>query len=249
VQSVEVGASLLRALADADGPQSLGVLARAAGMSSAKAHRYLVSYVQAGLAVQSERSGAYDLGPLAVRVGLAALERFDVLRLAGERLGTLRDEVGQTVLLSVWTDAGPTVARIELSGHPITLAVRVGTTFPLLTSATGLIFLAFAPDVVPAERVAEELAAVQAARVSGIPGDADAVARLRAEVRAQGLAAVDQTFMVGICALAVPLLHGDGRLAAALTVIGRPGGLDRNPDGEVARALRAFAGAGTVSPP
>jgi DNA-binding IclR family transcriptional regulator len=249
VQSVEVGASLLRALADADGPQSLGVLARAAGMSSAKAHRYLVSYLQAGLAVQSERSGAYDLGPLAVRVGLAALERFDVLRLAGERLGTLRDEVGHTVMLSIWTDAGPTVARIELSSHPITLAVRVGTAFPLLTSATGLIFLAFAPDVVPAERVAEELATAQAARVSGIPGDAGAVARLRAEVRAQGLAAVDQTFMVGICALAVPLLHGDGRLAAALTAIGRPGGLDRDPDGQVARALRAFASAGTVSPP
>ncbi|MEA2665427.1 MAG: hypothetical protein QOI11_2371, partial [Candidatus Eremiobacteraeota bacterium] len=103
VQSVEVGASLLRALADADGPQSLGSLARAAGMSSAKAHRYLVSYVQAGLAIQSERSGAYDLGPLAVRVGLAALERFDVVRLAGERLGALRDEIDQTVMISVWT--------------------------------------------------------------------------------------------------------------------------------------------------
>ena len=41
-------------------------------MSAAKAHRYLVSCVQAGLVVQSERSGSYDLGPLAVRVGLAA---------------------------------------------------------------------------------------------------------------------------------------------------------------------------------
>ena len=249
VQSVEVGASLLRALADADGAQSLGVLARAAGMSSAKAHRYLVSYVQAGLVVQSERSGAYDLGPLAVRVGLAALERFDVLRLAGERLGALRDEVGQTVMLSVWTDAGPTVARIELSGHPVTLAVRVGTTFPLLTSATGLVFLAYAPDAVPADLVAAEVAAAQAARVPGAPADDGAIARLRAEIRNQGVATADQTFMVGICALAVPLLHGDGRLAAALTVIGRPGGLDRDPEGAVVRALRAFAGAGAGSAP
>ena len=83
MQSVEVGASLLRALADADAPQSLGALARAAGMSSAKAHRYLVSYVQAGLAVQSERNGTYDLGPLAVRLGLAALGLPNSARAAG----------------------------------------------------------------------------------------------------------------------------------------------------------------------
>jgi DNA-binding IclR family transcriptional regulator len=249
VQSVEVGASLLRALADADGPRSLGALARAAGMSAAKAHRYLVSYVQAGMAVQSARSGAYDLGPLAVRIGLAALERFDVVRLAGDRLGTLRDEVGETVMLSIWTDAGPTVARIELSGHPVTLAVRVGTAFPLLTSATGLIFLTFAPDVVPPARLAEELAIAQAARLPGTPADGSAVARLRAEIRARGVASVDQTFMVGICALAVPLLHGDGRLAAALTVVGRPDGLDRSPDGAVARALRVFAAVGAREAP
>lgn len=248
VQSVEVGASLLRALADADGPQSLGALARAAGMSSAKAHRYLVSYVQAGLAVQSERSGAYDLGPLAVRVGLAALERFDVVRLAGERLGSLRDEIDQTVMISVWTDAGPTVARIELSGHPVTLAVRVGTTFPLLTSATGLIFLTYAPDLVPAAQLTEELAlAAASAPAIAAPGDGSAVARLRAEIRTQGFAFVDQSFMIGICALAVPLFHSDGRLAAALTTIGRRGLL--RPDGPTARALRAFAAAGSPSSP
>ncbi len=249
MQSVEVGASLLRALADADGPQSLGVLARAAGMSSAKAHRYLVSYVQAGLAVQSERSGAYDLGPLAVRLGLAGLERYDVVRVAGERLGGLRDQLDQTVMISVWTDAGPTVARIELSGHPVTLAVRTGTAFPLLTSATGRIFLAFAPDLVADARLAEELAAARAAHVAGVPANGDGISQLRDEVRRAGLACVDQTFLVGVCAMAAPLHHGDGRLAAALTVIGRPGALDLGADGAVARALRSFTDAASAAGP
>ena len=247
VQSVEVGASLLRALADADGPQSLSALARAAGMTTAKAHRYLVSYVQAGLAVQSERSGAYDLGPLAVRVGLAALERFDVVRAAGERLGELRDAVGQTVTISVWTDAGPTVARIELSRQPVTLAVRMGTTYPLLTTATGHIFLAFAPDVIPQERIAEELAAVRSTGISGVPVDQAGVAALRAEVRARGLARVDQTFLVGVSAMAGPLFHQDGRLAAAVTVVGRPGVLDLTWDGPTAQAIRRFTAQSSAS--
>jgi DNA-binding IclR family transcriptional regulator len=225
VQSVEVGASLLRALADADGPRSLGALARAAGMSSAKAHRYLVSYVQAGLAVQSERSGGYDLGPLAVRVGLAALERFDVVRVAGERLGELRDAVDATTSLSVWTDAGPTVARIELSRHPVTLAVRIGTTYPLLTTATGRIFLAF----------------------GGVPGppesDPAEVEALRAEVREHRLAWVDQSFLVGVSAISGPLFHQDGSLAAAVTIVGRPGVLDVAWDGAPAQAIERFTAA------
>jgi len=233
VQSVEVGTALLRALADADGPQSLGALARAAGMSSAKAHRYLVSYVQAGLVVQSERSGGYDLGPLAVRVGLAALERFDVVRIAGERLGSLRDAVDATASISVWTDAGPTVARIELSCHPVTLAVRIGTTYPLKTTATGQVYLAFSRDA----------GALTAA------GDPE-VEQIRAAVRERGLARVEESFLVGVCAMAGPLFHQDGRLAAAVTVVGRPGALDLAWDGQTARAIVDFTAgcsAATVS--
>lgn len=210
-------------------------------MAPAKAHRYLVSYVEAGLVVQGERSGGYDLGPLAVRLGLAALDRFDVVRTAGERLGHLRDEVDETVLLSLWTDAGPTVARIELSRRPVTLAVRAGTTFPLLITATGRIFLAFAPELYSEERIAEELERVNAARIADAPHNEAEVARLRDEVRAAGVAAVDQSFLVGVSAVAVPLLATDGRLAGALTAIGPPGTLDLTPDGRDAQALRDFA--------
>ncbi len=247
VQSIEVGAALLRALADADGPQSLGVLARAAGMSSAKAHRYLVSYVQAGLVVQGERSGAYDVGPLAVRVGLAALARFDVLRVAGERLAELRDAVEQTVSLAVWTDAGPTVARIELSRHPVTLAVRIGTTFPILTTATGRIFLAYAFDRIPPALLADELAAMRRVHVPGAPADDAEIEELRDEVRARGLASVDQSFIVGVDAMAGPLFHQDGRLAAAVTVIGRPDTLDIAWDGATAGEIRRFAAASSAT--
>ncbi len=44
IQSVEVGFELLDVLARADGPLMLRDLAAAAGMSAAKAYRYLVSF-------------------------------------------------------------------------------------------------------------------------------------------------------------------------------------------------------------
>lgn len=230
VQSVGVGAALLRALADADGPEPLGLLARAAQLSPAKAHRYLVSLVQSGLVVQSERTGAYDLGPLATRLGLAAIERFDVVRIAGERLAELREAVDATTLLALWTDAGPTVARIALSRHPVTLAVRMGTTFPVATTATGRVFLAFGQDVVlknPPEGVSSACD--------------DRIPEMCEQIRTAGVATVDQTFLVGVQALAAPLFHADGQLAAVITVISRPGHLDLSASGRSARALTEFA--------
>jgi DNA-binding IclR family transcriptional regulator len=235
VQSVEVGAALLRALADADGPVPLGALARAAGMSSAKAHRYLVSFVQAGLVVQSERSGTYDLGPLAVHLGLAAIARSDVVRAAGERLGALRDELDGTVSVAVWTDAGPAVARIELSRRPVTLAVRVGTTYPLPTTATGRVFLAYSP-------------AAEAMALAAGPGDHEAIAALQKDVRAHGVATAVESFLVGVCAMALPLFDHDGALAGAVTVVGWPGELDLAPNGATARTLRRFVAAAGAGP-
>jgi len=207
----------------------------AADMSTAKAHRYLVG------SWRRDCSGSYDLGPLAVRVGLAALERFDVVRVAGERLQALRDLVDQTVMLSVWTDAGPTVARIDLSRHPVTLAVRVGTSYPLLTSATGMIFLAFAPERIDEARIAEEIAASRQAHVLGAAQSMQEVDRLRQLVCEHQTAALDQLFLVGVSAVSAPLFDGEHKLAAALTAIGRPGSIDLAPDGVIATALRSFA--------
>jgi DNA-binding IclR family transcriptional regulator len=144
------------------------------------------------------------------------MHRFDIVRVAIERLGELRDAVNATSLISIWTDAGPAVCAIELSRHPVTLAVRVGTTFPLANSATGRIFLAF-----------------------GEPGAASAD-DVTAHVRATGVATVDQTFLVGVQAVAAPLRRADGRLAAAITVIGSPGAFDLDEHGAIATGLLAF---------
>ena len=63
IQSVEVGGQLLRALAEGDGPMMLRDLARNAGMSAAKAHPYLVSFMRIGLVEQDKASGRYELDP------------------------------------------------------------------------------------------------------------------------------------------------------------------------------------------
>src|SRR3569833_2047209 len=99
IQSIEVGARLLQALAGASRPQMLRDLAAAAQMPAAKAHRYLVSFARMGLVEQNTGTGLYDLGPFALDIGLAALARLEVVTAAGPALAELREETGQTVAL------------------------------------------------------------------------------------------------------------------------------------------------------
>ena len=73
IQSVEVGFALLEGLTRSRGPLMLKDVAASAGMSAAKAHRYLVSFQRLGLVEQDPVSGHYGLGPAALQIGLACL--------------------------------------------------------------------------------------------------------------------------------------------------------------------------------
>src|SRR4029453_15871321 len=106
IQSVEVGFGLLQVLGDAAGPLMLRDLARAANMSAAKAHRYLVSFKRLQLVGQEAASTRYDLGPAALKLGLASLSRLDAVRLARARLSVLMEEIGHTLALAVWGNHG-----------------------------------------------------------------------------------------------------------------------------------------------
>jgi len=97
------------------------------------------------MVVQDAASGRYDLGPAAVRFGLASIERFDTVRYAASDLQRLRDEIGETVSLIVWAEGGPTVVRTENSRHDVALTMRVGAVLPLARSASGRLFLTYLP--------------------------------------------------------------------------------------------------------
>ena len=140
IQSVEVGFALLEALSRARGPLMLKDLAADAGMSAAKAHRYLVSFQRIELVVQDSRSARYDLGPAALKLGLASLSRLDAMRLARERVPAMMEQLQHTIALAVWGNHGPTLVHWEESPQAVTANLRLGDVMPLLSSATGRCF-------------------------------------------------------------------------------------------------------------
>ena len=174
IQSVEVGFELLKALSDAPGALMLRDLAANAGMSAAKAHRYLVSFQRMGLVVQDPVSTRYDLGPAALRLGLASLARIDAVKLARERIPALLAETGHTLAIAVWGNQGPTMVHWAEAPQTVPVTLRLGDVMPLLTSATGRCFAAFMPregrdgERIPA-MLREELARLQQLPDTGLP--------------------------------------------------------------------------------
>ena len=240
VNAVEVAGTLLRALTEAGGPARLADLSRAAGMPTAKAHRYLVSLVRAGLVAQDRASSRYELGPLALRAGLAALGRSDALRLAERTLDAIVARTGETAAIAVWGTHGPTLVRLVEARHELAARVPAGHVCPLTHAASGLVFCTWGEAARIAPLVAHELAQ---SRDIGRPGAPTTPAQLEAIVarcRAQGFATTPLDEGGTLAALSTPVLDG-GRLRLALTVFGRAGRINLAPDGPVAALMKDAA--------
>lgn len=243
IQSVEVGFALLDALARAPGPLMLRDLAAAAGMSAAKAHRYLVSFQRLQLVTQDAGNTRYDLGPAALKLGLASLSRLDAVKLARERVAGLVEALGHTVALAVWGNHGPTIVHWEESPQAVTVNLRLGDVMPLLSSATGRCFAAWLAQEALAPLLREELARLQRQRqpLPDVPTTMAQVQRLLSQTREQGLGRVVDSLLPGVAGFCAPVFDADGHLALGIVTLGPTSGFDCAWDGAVATTLRAAA--------
>lgn len=231
IQSIEVGGTLLLALAHHGRPMPLKDLARDAGMTAAKAHPYLVSFGKLGLIEQDAGTGHYGLGALARQIGLISLQQVDPVRLTLAELPGLAQRLGCTVSAAVWGPQGPVIIRVEQGPTPVHVAMRHGIPASLRHTGTGKVFAAYRPP--------EEIALALARE--GHPGALDdpAFQRELDTIRRSGLARVQEEFMPGLCAMAVPVFDGFGQLALAIATIGPSRLLDLDPNGQQAKALRS----------
>lgn len=239
IQSVEVAAVILSALAEKSGSLPLKDLAAAAGMHPGKVHRYLVSLTRTGLVEQDPANAQYSIGPLALKLGLAALHNIDVVRIGSKELPKLRDGIDETVVLSVWGNLGPTVVWIEESGQAVTMNLRIGNVLPVMGTAIGRVFAAYLPASAVKAVMELQPDRVAGAQKSASIDDAENAAIL-AKVRSKGLARIDGTLMPGVVAFAAPIWDHQGHVVAVVAAIGRREEFDLRWDGDVARALRAM---------
>jgi len=237
IQSIEVGGQLLRALARSDGPMMLRDLAREAGMTPAKAHPYLVSFLRLGLIEQDAATGHYEFGPMALELGLTTLHRLSAVRIATPKIAALARDINHAVSLSVWGTYGPTVVRLEESSHPVHIVMRVGSVMSMLETATGRIFAAFLPpNVVKAalESKLDRLGVGYSPRRAPRAADAE---EMLADIRRRGITRAIGDPLPGVNAFAVPVFDHAGAVVLSITAIGPAGTFNSDWNSPIAKAL------------
>lgn len=227
---------VLAALAAGAGAQALSAIGARAAVSPSQTHRYLQSLLASGMAVQ-DSSGRYDLGPSAIGVGIAALSRLDAFARAEAALRSFSAETGRTSLLSVWGEAGAVVVRWFPGTPPVYTTVTLGSTLPLLHSASGHVFLAFLPEQLTKAVLSQERENDHAVLPMDVPS-------IRAGVQARLLSDAAPTMLSGMRAMAAPVFDLQGNLALVATAIATTA-FDVEEDEAVAQRLQAACRAAT----
>ena len=235
IQSVEYAFRILQVMQAAAGPLAIKDIAAALDEQPSKIHHYLVSLSRAGVVAQRQASERYVLGDVALQLGLAALTLLDPSEMAFEAAQAFREATGESTFVSVFGNRGPTIVRYMEGRRSLIVEVRTGFVLPLLTSATGHVYLSWLPEeqwlsVARLERPALKSAAAFQKEVR-------TAATIKA-TRANGVGSVIGGLLPRVSALSVPIFDRDGRVVMTLSALGWTEEFNADPKGALALELK-----------
>lgn len=207
------------------------------GVARSTAHRLLSALRVRGFAIQDRPNGAYRAGPALNEIGIAAISRIDVRRIAAPVLEDLRDTTRETVSLVLLEGNAVRFHDCVESPQSVRVGDRTGMVLPAHCTAAGKAILAGLP---PADLERRYPGRVLSGNTpSSVTSWPELITELEA-TRERGYALNFEEGETGISAVSVALpdLVGSPRAAIAVVV---PAG--RMPDPARAEAFVPHLGA------
>jgi DNA-binding IclR family transcriptional regulator len=195
----------------------LGVseLSRRLGFTRSTVHRLLASLRQGGLIEQDPSTSKYRLGHAAVELGYTAIYSDPLLVTALPYLYFLSEQVGETVYLG------------ERRGHEVAAVLHVLSPtsreqmqwynrLPLHATSTGKILLAHSEEIELTALLEQGLLRYTEHTIT----DPLALREHLDQIREQGFATDFEEYKLGANAIAVPVGDQEGKVLAALSILG-----------------------------
>jgi DNA-binding IclR family transcriptional regulator len=209
VHSVENALDLLDAICDEGGEARVSQLSQRLGMSKASVFRLLATFERRGFVERSDDSVKYRLGLSACEMGQKIIAKMGVLRKARPTMDRLARQCNESIYFVVRRNDYVLMLDMVDSTQQVKIVPLVGQRFPLVTTATGRIFLSYEGEVAGNGR-----------KRTDAPGSAALTALEKEAIRNRGFCVEEQGFGDGVTCVAVPLLNGKGEAAAALAILG-----------------------------
>jgi DNA-binding IclR family transcriptional regulator len=216
IQSLQRAVAILRSFSEAEQELSVTELSRRLGLHKSTVSRILATLQQEGLVGRNPESGKYGLGLGLVSLGGMALGRLDVRGIALPHLNPLVALTEETVIVTALE--GRECVNIARASSPKTIQFVgwIGRRTPLHCTASGKIFLAYAPEQARASLLPDSLARFTANTIVDLP----TLEQCLAQVRSQGYAIVHGEYEEGFSEIAAPIFDHQGQVAATIAISG-----------------------------
>ncbi|WP_210213740.1 IclR family transcriptional regulator [Mesorhizobium sp. M4A.F.Ca.ET.022.05.2.1] len=233
MKSVHLAFEVLEAVAFEPGEIGVSELANKLQTTKGTVFRHLQTLVDRGYLIQNASTQRYRVGARAYLIGRAAAERVDIIAGSQDAMRSLRDETGETVVVSSLSNRGNIVMNTLIGKSPLEIGVRVGSVLEPHATAQGKAVLAFDTQGLIKQLRRRGLAGLTPHTVT----DIDVLERQLEAVRAQGYATAAEEMLLGISALAAPVMDGSGKTAGSIAIVGSIQNIGRQPAPEQIEAV------------
>lgn len=236
-QSTQAVFRIIETMAEHGHPIGVSDLARRLGMPRARVFRFLRTLLSIGYVSQDPQTEHYRLTLKLYHVGQAVADSTALVTEARPVLMRLRDDVGQSVSLSIIEREGVRILDLLRVETTIQVVLRPGALLPFHASAQGKIAMAYGD--------AEVWRHVRSAPLKPLTEHSctdmvELQARVQA-VRARGWADAPQEILLGLNGLAAPVFDATGRLAATIAVVGLINNVTSPPSDDLVARIRSAA--------
>lgn len=195
------------------GNRSLKNLAEKTRLNKTTCHRILNSLRETGAITFNAETKQYQIGKKIIEIGLRGLESFKFHQEATPLLRQLRDQISETVNLSVLSGNKVLITARFRAEHLYTINLEVGSLLPLHCTSQGKALLAFSPEP-EYTRLLEGIEFIK--RTENTITDKNEFLKELCRVREQGYAINNQEFELGVIAVAAPILGIRGESLACI---------------------------------
>jgi IclR family KDG regulon transcriptional repressor len=236
VQAVVFALQILEHLAHSRSAVSVTELARQFDTTKSRIHRHLQTLVAAGFAVREEATERYRTGARLISLGNAVSENLELTGAARPVIEELREQLGHPVTLSQPELEGMRVVLTVPGKSNYEIGVKPGSMLPAHATAQGKLLLAFGGDGPRARILGQPLSA-------STPYTIVDAAKLAGEIeviRKQGWAVAPNQAVIGLNALAAPIMDGSGTLVGTVAIVDSVQFIREQPSRQqIARILQA----------
>jgi DNA-binding IclR family transcriptional regulator len=205
--------------------QGLGVseLAKKLKMAKSTVHGMTSALEELGAVMRDPLTKKYKLGFTLLEIGRSAYGQVDLKTSARPIMEELMDKTQTSVFLGILNWDHVAVLDIVESSQDLKITAPVGSTIPMFAGAVGKVFLAFM-DEEQARKIVNSRGLPRFTENSIV--DAAIYFQELQRVRENGFAVDDEEYILGVRAVASPLM-GLGQLRSAIWTVGFKASLDQ----------------------